>query len=226
MDSPNTTSDQRPTPKMNRWLFWSPLLAAIAMMVVLIDLLRPYGFAMYAIASDSAGFLSLGIAAAFVSSYSYYRFSRRPKPYTLNQSIAKSIYAVLLVLILGILIDAFWVVPFRGHKERVYDRALAQSLHALEVPVMNYLCEHPEGVINREDQLRSEGWNPSPEVSFKSANVTAKGGVIVLKHRWLTWSAAGLQPGEGSLKIYGEECDGRIKIDGEKFEVLTPNWRH
>jgi hypothetical protein len=109
------------------------------------------------------------------------------------------------------MIGTFFVVPFSGYNARHFRNQLEVDLRSSYTHAKAYLSEHPQEKIDREEQLRAEGWKPSPEVSFKSANLTAKGGMIVLKHKLLKYSTGGLKPGEG-----------RVSADGEDIKMEVP----
>jgi hypothetical protein len=202
MEPSKVSLDQKPARRMNSWLFWGPLLGGIAMMPLLVLLLSSHRI-------TAAGFFHFAIAVAFTFSLVYYRLSRYQKPGRAGRYIAVVFSTVLLVGVLYVLIGTFIVVPFSGYNARHFHNQLEVDLKNSYTHAKAYLSKHPQERIDREEQLRAEGWKSSPEVSFESANLTAKGGMIVLKHKLLKYSTGGLKPGEGRVSIDGEE----IKVD-------------
>jgi len=202
MEPSKDSLGQKPTKRMNPWLFWCPLLGGIAMMPLLVFLLSSHGV-------RAAGFFHFAIATTVTFSLVYYRFSRYQKPGGVGRYIAVVFSTVFLVGVLYVLIGTFVVVPFSGYNARHFCNQLEVDLKSSYTHARAYLSEHPQERIDREEQLRAEGWKPSREVSFESVNLTAKGGMIVLKHKLLKDSTGGLKPGEGRVSINGEE----IKVE-------------
>ena len=159
----------------------------------------------------SAGFFHFAIAVVITFSLVYYRLSRCQRPGGVGRYIAIVFSTVFLVGVLYVLIGTFVVVPFSGYNARHFSKQLEVDLKSSYTHAKAYLSKHPQERIDREEQLRVEGWKPSPEVSFESANLTEKGGMIVLKHKLLKYSTGGLKPGQG-----------RVSTDGEDIKVEVP----
>jgi hypothetical protein len=189
---------------MSPWLFWCPLLGGIAMMPLL-------GFLLSSHRVTAAGFFHFAIATAITFSLVYYRLSRYQKPGGAGRAVAVAFSTVFLAGVLYVMIGAFFVVPFSGYNARHFGKQLEADLRSAYTHANAYLSEHPQERIDQEEQLRTEGWKPSPEVSFVSADLTAKGGGIVLKHKLLKYSTGGLKPGEG-----------RVSADGADIKVEVP----
>jgi len=204
MEPSKDSFGQKATRRMNPWLFWCPLLGGIAMMLLLVFLLSSHR-------ATAAGFFHFAIAAVVTFSLVYYRLSRYQKPGGVGRYIAVVFSAVFLLGVLYVLIGTFIIVPFSGYNARHFRNQLEVDLKSSYTYAKAYLSKYPQERINREEQLRAEGWKPSPEVSFESANLTAKGGWIVLKHKLIKYST-------GSLKL-GEV---RVSADGEDIKVEVP----
>jgi hypothetical protein len=189
---------------MNPWLLWCPFLGGIAMIALLSFLLMSHRVAV-------AGFFHFASAAAITFSLVYNLFSRYQKPGGVGRYTAVIFFTVFLFGVLYVMIGASFVVPHSSYNARHFRNQLEVDLKSSYTHAKAYLSKYPQERIDREEQLRAEGWKPSPEVSFKSANLTAKGGWIVLKHKLLKYSTGGLKPGEG-----------RVSTDGEDIKVEVP----
>jgi hypothetical protein len=198
------SSGQNPIRRMNPWLFWCPLLGGIAMMQLV-------GFLLGSHRVTAAGFFHFASTAAITFSLVYFLLSRYKKPKRVGRAITAVFSSVFLAVVLYGTIGAFYVVPFTSYNARHFRNQLEADLRSASTHANAYLSEHPQERINQEKQLRAAGWSPSPEVSFESANLTAKGGIIILKHKLLNDTAGGLKPGEG-----------RFSTDGKDVKVEVP----
>lgn len=189
---------------MNPWLFWCSLLGGLVMMQLV-------GVLLFSHRVTAAVFFHFTSTAAITFSLIYYRLNRYQKPGGVGRIITLVFYTVFLAGVLYVLIGAFYVAPFGGYNERHFGKQIEADLRSAYTHANAYLSEHPQERINQEEQLRAMGWKPSPEVSFESANLTAKGGMIVLKHKQLKNSTGDLKPGEG-----------RVSTDGKDIKVEVP----
>jgi len=188
---------------MNSWLFWCPLLGGIAMMPLLV-------FFLFSHRGTAAVFFHFASTAAITFSL-IYCLNRYQKSGEVGRIIALVFSTVFLFGVLYVMIMASFVAPFGGYNESHFGKQLKADLRSAYTHANAYLSEHPQERINQEEQLRAMGWKPSPEVSFESANLTTKGGMIVLKHKQLKNSTGDLKPGEG-----------RVSTDGENIKVEVP----
>jgi hypothetical protein len=204
MEPSKDSLGQKSSRRMNPWLFWCSLLGGLIMMPLV-------GVLLFSHRVMAAGFFHFASAAAITFSLVYYCLSRYKKHGGVGRYIAIVFFTVFLFGVLYVMIMTFYVVPFGGYNERHFGKQLETDLRSAYTHANAYLSEHPQERINRAEQLRAEGWKPSPEVSFESANLTAKGGMIVLKHKQLKNSTGDLKPGEG-----------RVSTDGKDIKVEVP----
>jgi hypothetical protein len=113
-------------------------------------------------------------AAAITFSLVYDCLSRYQKPGGVGRAIVVVFSTVFLFGVLYVMIGAFFVVPHSSYNARHFRNQLEADLRSAYTHANAYLSEHPQERINREEQLRAEGWKPSPDVSFESANLLPK----------------------------------------------------
>lgn len=198
---------QKPARKMNPWLLWCPLLGGIAMIALLVFLMMSHKVTV-------ARLIHFVSAAAITFPLVYFFLSPFQKPGGIGHAIVVVFSTVFLFGVFYVIIGASFVVPFTGYNTRHFRNQLETDLRNSYNHANEYLSEHPQERIHREEQLRSKGWKPSSEVSFESANLTIKGGWIVLKHKLLTDSTVGLKPGEGRVRTDGDDI--KVEIPGKQ----------